>query len=74
MIDASSSRRKELNSQQEASRISLLTRHMQDKTMDDLENPRCNRPGLIGGESIQPLYLFVLPSRKRPHHFLYVAI
>ncbi len=67
---------RKLNSQQEASRISLLTLHMQDKITDDLENPRYNRLSLIEGESIQPFKhsLFVFPSRKRPHHFLYVAI
>src|SRR5258708_20810760 len=67
---------RKLNGQQELSQISLLTLHTQDKTMDDLENPHCNCPSLVGGKSIQPFQhrLIVLPSRKRPHHFLSVVL
>jgi len=47
--------------------VRLLT-HILYETMDDLENFRCSRPGLILGEPIQPLEdcLGILVSSKKP--------
>jgi hypothetical protein len=51
---------------------------MMDKTMDDLENPRCNRPSLVHTEPIQlelvHHYLNVLPSRMLLCEYLCVAL
>ena len=73
---------RKINNWRVTSCISLLTfhshLHMVDKTMDDHENPRCNRPSLIQSELIQPEpfqhHLNVLPSRMLLCEYLCVAL
>ena len=67
-------------SRQMVNRVYLLTTHdhphILDKMEDEPENRRCSPSSLVRGESIQPFqrHLIVIPSRRLPYKFLWVAL
>jgi hypothetical protein len=69
-----------LNSQWFKSQIYSLTiyeqHHALEKAVDNLESLRCRRPGLVLGESVQPLKnrIDFIPSEKLLYNFFCIPL